>query len=385
MIVLKKLRNGYTTGTCAAAAAKAAAFRLLTGNICENVCVTLPDGQVIRLEPEVLSVSGHTVRCGVIKDAGDDPDITDGMMICASVSLREDKEIMIDGGEGVGRVTLPGLDQPVGAAAINSVPRKMIAEALLDVAGLAGAVEADGPDEASYGFNVVIDIPGGEEAAAKTLNASLGIEGGLSVLGTTGIVKPMSEQALLDTIQLEIRQRMALGDHVLYMTPGNYGETFMKEHYPKAAAHVIKVSNYIGDSIDMAVSAGAGGVLLTGHIGKLVKVAGGIMNTHSRFADARMEILAANAAACGADAGLVRGILEAKTTDGGIALLNDAGLTAPVMQRLVEKMEMYLTRRTGGDIPVGIVIFSNVYGLLGKNEAAERMLMDAEKEADDGS
>ena len=354
-----KLRNGYTTGTCAAAAAKAAAFRLLTGRACEKVCVTLPDGQLIRLEARLLSADDTTVRCGVVKDAGDDPDITDGMMICASVSMREDQEIMIDGGEGVGRVTLPGLDQPVGAAAINSGPRKMITEALSDV---------------PFGFDVVIDIPGGKEAAAKTLNASLGIIGGLSVLGTTGIVKPMSEQALLDTIQLEIRQRIALGDQILFMTPGNYGETFLKEHYPAAAAHVIKVSNYIGDSLDMALSAGVRGIMLTGHIGKMVKVAGGIMNTHSRNADARMEILAANAAACGADIRLVRDILEAKTTDAGLDLLDEAGLMAPVMQRLVEKMEMYLTRRTGSDIPIGIVIFSNVYGLLGKNAVAAQML-----------
>ncbi len=354
-----KLRNGYTTGTCAAAAAKAAAFRLLTGRACEKVCIKLPDGQRLWLEPVILTVSDAAVRCGVIKDAGDDPDITDGMMICASVSLREDQEIVIDGGEGVGQVTLPGLDQPVGAAAINSGPRKMITEALSDV---------------PFGFDVVIDIPGGKEAAAKTLNASLGIIGGLSVLGTTGIVKPMSEQALLDTIRLEIRQRIALGDQILFMTPGNYGETFLKEHYPAAAAHVIKVSNYIGDSLDMAVSAGVRGIMLTGHIGKMIKVAGGIMNTHSRNADARMEILAANAAACGADIRLVRDILEAKTTDAGLDLLDEAGLMAPVMQRLVEKMEMYLARRTGSGIPVGIVIFSNVYGLLGKNAAADEML-----------
>ncbi len=316
---------------------------------------------------EVLTqeTSKSRVRCGVIKDAGDDPDITDGMMVCACVSRRMDKDIVIDGGAGVGRVTLPGLDQPVGVAAINSVPRQMITASVREAASEAGA---------DCGFDVVIDIPGGEQAAEKTLNASLGIMGGLSVLGTTGIVHPMSEQALIDTIALEISQRRALGDRILYMVPGNYGETFLKEHHPDAAARVVRISNYIGESLDLAMESGAEGVMLTGHIGKLIKVAGGIMNTHSRFADARMEIMAAAAATTGADAALIREILAAKTTDAGLALISDAGLTEKVMTYLVGRMEEYIARRTGGEIPVGIMVFSNVYGLLGKNKAADRML-----------
>lgn len=384
MKILNKLRNGYTTGTCAAAAAKAAAFRLLTGKSLGRVDVTLPEGQTICLTAREMEVSERAVRCGVIKDAGDDPDITDGMMICASVRRRDDGQILIDGGEGVGRVTLPGLDQPVGAAAINSVPRRMIREAVEDVAGLIGPEESEAAAGKMPGFDVIIDIPGGREAAAKTLNASLGIVGGLSVLGTTGIVKPMSEQALLDTIRVEISQRLALGDEVLYMTPGNYGETFMQAHYPQAAAHVIKVSNYIGDSMDMALEAGAKAICLTGHIGKMVKVAGGIMNTHSRNGDARMEILAANAILCGADAQLAKEILEAKTTDAGIELLEQAGLTGAVMGRLLMKIEAYLSRRVAAQVPVGVVIFSNVYGLLGKNAAADRMLEEP-REPGDGS
>ena len=384
MKILNKLRNGYTTGTCAAAAAKAAAFRLLTGKPLGRVWVTLPEGQTICLEAREMEVSERAVRCGVVKDAGDDPDITNGYMICASVSRRDDGQILIDGGEGVGRVTLPGLDQPVGAAAINSVPRRMIREAVEDVAGLIGPEESEAAAGKIPGFDVIIDIPGGREAAAKTLNASLGIVGGLSVLGTTGIVKPMSEQALLDTIRVEISQRLALGDEVLYMTPGNYGETFMQAHYPQAAAHVIKVSNYIGDSLDMALEAGAKAICLTGHIGKMVKVAGGIMNTHSRNGDARMEILAANAILCGADAQLAKEILEAKTTDAGIELLEQAGLTGMVMERLVMKIEAYLSRRVAAQVPVGVMIFSNVYGLLGKNAAAEWML-EKPREPGDGS
>ena len=386
MKILNKLRNGYTTGTCAAAAAKAAAFRLLTGKTLRQVDVLLPEGQALKLEVVTLEVSDTIVRCGVIKDAGDDPDITNGCMVCAAVSRRDDGQILIDGGEGIGRVTLPGLDQPVGAAAINTVPRRMIAEAVRDAARcfVFAADDADAPDDRLSGFDVVIDIPGGEEMAAKTLNASLGIVGGLSVLGTTGIVKPMSEQALLDTIRVEISQRLALGDEVLFMTPGNYGETFMQAHYPDAADHVIKISNYIGDSLDMALEAGAKAICLTGHIGKMVKIAGGIMNTHSRNGDARMEILAANAVLCGADAALAKEILQMKTTDAGIELLEQVHLTEKVMERLVMRIEEYLNRRVKDQIPVGVVLFSNVYGLLGKNAAAEWMLEEP-REPGDGS
>ena len=261
-----------------------------------------------------------------------------------------------------------------------------VAEAVMDAARcfVFAADDADAPDDRLSGFDVVIDIPGGEEMAAKTLNASLGIVGGLSVLGTTGIVKPMSEQALLDTIRVEISQRLALGDEVLFMTPGNYGETFMQAHYPDAADHVIKISNYIGDSLDMALEAGAKAICLTGHIGKMVKIAGGIMNTHSRNGDARMEILAANAVLCGADAALAKEILQMKTTDAGIELLEQVHLTEKVMERLVMRIEEYLNRRVKDQIPVGVVLFSNVYGLLGKNAAAEWMLEEP-REPGDGS
>ncbi|MFQ9389702.1 MAG: cobalt-precorrin-5B (C(1))-methyltransferase CbiD [Coprococcus sp.] len=240
----QELRCGYTTGTCAAAAAKAAAVTLLSGEICRDVSLQLPGGEHIILETEFLECSENCVKCGMIKDAGDDPDITNGLLICAAVEKTEGKTILIDGGMGVGRVTKPGLDQPVGAAAINSVPRKMIHEAVEDVRRQYAWEK---------GLKVTVFIPNGKEKAEKTLNPMLGIVGGLSVLGTTGIVEPMSEKALIDTIAVDIRMHRAQNEDILLMAPGNYGLDYLKAVYHIHPDQVIKISNFIGDSIDLAV------------------------------------------------------------------------------------------------------------------------------------
>jgi cobalt-precorrin-5B (C1)-methyltransferase len=361
----KQLRCGYTTGTCAAAAAKAAAIMLLTGKQCQSVYLTLPAGEKAVLEVKDIFVTAESVRCGIVKDAGDDPDITNGMIIYATVSACEEEGIHIDGGEGVGKVTKPGLDQPVGEAAINSVPRKMMREALADVM-----------HEAAYtgGLSVLISIPGGEEKATKTLNPVLGIEGGLSVLGTSGIVEPMSEKALIDTIAVEIRMHRAQNEEILLMAPGNYGLDFLKEQYGIASDEVIKISNYIGDSIDLAVYEGAAGILLAGHIGKLIKLAGGIMNTHSHQADARMEILTAYAAVAGIETFVLQKLMQAVTTDAGLDILKEAGALEAVMQLLIERMHDHLQRRAGKNMQTGIIVFSNVHGILGQTDNAETML-----------
>ena len=361
----KRLRCGYTTGTCAAAAAKAAAAVLFSGKICREIRLTLPGGDTVMLEPEVLEMLPETVTCGVIKDAGDDPDITNGMMICARIRKTEGKGIIIDGGDGVGRVTKAGLDQPVGAAAINSVPRKMIRSGLEEIMQ---TWHYEG------GLSVIISIPGGEEKAVKTLNPVLGIEGGLSVLGTTGIVEPMSEQALVDTIAVDMRMHRAMQEQIFIMTPGNYGLDFLKEHYGILKEQVIKISNYIGESLDLAVCTGVSGILLAGHIGKMIKIAGGIMNTHSRQADARMEILTAYAAAAGAETAVLQRIMQAATTDAGLDILRSAGFLEPVMALVTDKIRMHLQRRVGDHIVVGVIVFSNVYGLLGQTDNVENLL-----------
>ena len=361
----RRLRCGYTTGTCAALAASGAAELLLGGTLPESMSLLTPRGW--RVETELLdgSLAGETARCAVRKDAGDDPDVTDGMLVYAAVT-RTLSGIRIDGGEGVGRVTKPGLDQPVGAAAINSVPRRMITAA---VEAVCAAHSYAG------GLAVTISIPGGEERAKQTFNPQLGIEGGLSVLGTSGIVEPMSEQALLDTIALAIRQAAATGADRLLLTPGNYGADYLKDRLPELETlPVVKFSNFLGDAIDLAISEGFSRALIVGHIGKLVKLAGGVMNTHSRVADCRMELFCAHAALCGADTALCRALMEQVSTDGCLALLAGAGLREPVMESLLTAMQRHLDRRAGGQIHLGALCFSNEYGLLGMTEGAKELL-----------
>ena len=361
----KQLRCGYTTGTCAAAAAKAAAETLLSDEICRDISLCLPVGDTILLETALTERHQKGVTCGIIKDAGDDPDITNGLMICASVERINTNEIIIDGGEGVGRVTKPGLDQPVGAAAINSVPRKMIREAVEAVC-------------AAYryqnGLKVTISIPHGQEKAQQTLNPMLGIVGGLSVLGTTGIVYPMSEKALIDSIGVDIRMHRAQGEDILIMAPGNYGLDYLKTAYDIDAGQVVKISNFVGDSIDLAVSEDAKGIVLAGHIGKLIKVAGGIMNTHSHQADARMEILTAYAAVAGVEGKVLRQLMTAVTTDAGLDILQQCGKMEETMKFILDKIAYHVQKRAGSQVETGIIIFSNVYGFLGATENVPELL-----------
>lgn len=394
----KQLRCGYTTGTCAALAAEGAVTLLLSGTAPAGLSLRTPKGWTVEVVPETCErLADGSARCTVRKDAGDDPDVTDGMPVVATVSLGEPSPdaVLIDGGEGVGRVTRPGLDQPVGNAAINRVPRQMIRDAVLEV-----CEELEYDPVTQGAVQVVISIPGGEEKAKKTFNPKLGVEGGLSVLGTSGIVEPMSEQALKDTIAVELRQAFALQKeagvhrHAVLLTPGNYGKDFLDaQGWSDLGVPVVKISNYVGDALDAAVSIGFTDILLAGHIGKLVKVAGSIMNTHSSVADSRMELLAAHAAVCGAPAELTEHILEAATTDAALDLLEEAGLKDAVMQRVSDAVQKNLRGRAEKaltadapehDLTVGAVIFSNVHGLLAVTKPAERLLEHWKEETDHG-
>ena len=362
----KKLRCGYTTGSCAAAAAKCASRILLGLNEDASVCIRTPGGKTLELPVTVMERSGRMVQCGVRKDAGDDADVTDGLMICARVALCSDR-IFIDGGQGVGRVTRPGLDQPVGEAAINSVPRQMIREVLTEAA-----------EEAGYtgGFHVVISAPGGEEIAMKTFNPRLGIEGGISILGTSGIVEPMSDQAIVDTIRAQISMRMAEGAESIFITPGNYGEEFIREETSLELDAFVKCSNFIGDALDIAAQAGAKRLLLVGHIGKLVKLGSGIMNTHSRFADGRMETLAACILLAGGSAQAARSVLSCNTTEDAVELMREAGCLAGAMEILAGRIEDVMSRRVYGRMETGVVFFSRQSGLCVTGKNAERMFGD---------
>ena len=362
----KKLRLGYTTGSCAAAAAKAAAWMLLTGQRKEQIQIRTPKGITLDLQVCDIRMEPERVSCATEKDSGDDPDVTKGMHITATVSRRREPGVLIDGGKGVGRVTKPGLDQPVGNAAINSVPRQMIRE---NVDEVCRAADYHG------GLDVVISAPGGEEIARKTFNPQLGIEGGISILGTSGIVEPMSEEALVGSIQVEIRQKVASGARYLLVTPGNYGETFLREHMTLPFSESVKCSNFVGQTIDMAQQLGVKGILFVAHIGKFVKVAAGIMNTHSRWADGRGEILAANALRAGISREAALEILEAATTEEALSVVVREGLLDAVMEQLTTRIHDHLNRRAGANCLLGAVLYSNQWGYLGQTESAEELIL----------
>ena len=316
-----RLRCGFTTGTCAAAAARGAAQALLTGAFPPAVTVTTPAGVDVTAELTACRTGPDWAECAVVKDGGDDPDVTDGLPITVRVARRGDGLLTVDGGAGVGRVTRPGLDQPPGAAAINSVPRRMILEQLEAARAAVGA---------DTGLSAVVSVPGGAALAKRTFNPRLGIEGGISILGTSGIVRPMSESALVDSILLELEQARAEGVTDLLVTPGNYGLDFAQQVLHLDTHRAVSCSNYLGAVLDRAAALGFASVLLVGHLGKLAKLAAGAMNTHSNTADGRREALCTHTALCGGDTVLVRAIFEAATTDAALELLEAAGALVPV-------------------------------------------------------
>lgn len=374
------MRYGFTTGSCAAAAAKAAAYMLLSGRQKNTITIETPKG--IPYTAEILEIARgeKAVQCAVRKDGGDDPDITSGARIYAEVSLTDhtrtqatDTRIHIDGGIGVGRVTKPGLDQPVGNAAINHVPREMIAKEVLEVCDLM---------DYKGNLQVIISVPEGEAIAKQTFNPRLGIVGGISILGTSGIVEPMSNQALLDTIRVELNQRRAEGFDYIAVAPGNYGLDFMKKAYGYDLDKSVKCSNFIGVTIDMAVECGFTRMLLTGHIGKLIKVAGGIMNTHSKEADCRMELLSAFAIHEGAGADVAAKILDCVATEEAVRLLREAGKQQEVMDYAMERIMFYLNKRAGGRMQIDCIMYDNTFGELAKSKEADRWFTLLERDAE---
>ncbi len=414
----KTLRCGYTTGTTAAMAALSSARLLLTGEKLNTVSVMTPKGIAVSAKVEVSELcrysagdvsgaqpvqksdyteplysegcmpdnSGGEKRYAVAavrKDGGDDIDKTNGLLIYARTELKDEPGVIIEAGEGIGIVTKPGLSVPVGKPAINPVPRRMIEEALT------GELMKSGTDK---GIICTIYVPDGKKTAEYTFNPNLGIKGGISIIGTSGIVEPMSKKAWAEAVRLEIRQKAALGNRKIILTPGNYGLDFIKELFdavnlaaiPQSSLHkhdpeeipvkdlskqtsdrtdaaffkrasademadapVVVCSNFIGEAIDETISDDFEKVFIIGHAGKLVKLAGGIMNTHSGMADCRMELICAHAAICGADTQTCRQIMELTTTDAAFSFLEDRSqeLRTKVIGSLYRKIEYHLGER----------------------------------------
>lgn len=361
----KNLRCGYTTGSCATAASKAAAAMLLTGERIDSVRIDTPKGIVLNLEPLEVMLTADFASCAIRKDSGDDPDDTNGVLIYAKVEKTAEPGIMIEGGVGVGRVTKPGLACAVGGPAINPTPRKMITTEV-------GKVMTD----AGYtgGLKVTISIPAGVEIAKKTFNPRLGIIGGLSVLGTSGIVEPMSEKALVETMYVEIRAQQAAGNKNLLVFFGNYGEDFTRDEMKLDLEGHVTCSNFVGELLDYAVFCGFETLLLIGHSGKLVKVAQGVMNTHSKYADCRTELFALEAMFHGASVEVGKEIYSCLTTDEVTKVLKRENIFEPVIEKVTDKIDFYMQHRVHGKIKTAALMFSNVYGILGKTKYADELV-----------
>lgn len=352
----KKLRFGFTTGSCAAAASKAALFMLLSGKEINSVTIMTP--KEIPYHAEIIDINKDfekgLVSCAVIKDGGDDPDVTTGYKIYASVALKDTPGIEIEGGEGVGRITKPGMDQPIGNAAINSVPRKMITENLNETLKDFRLTDK--------GASVIISVPGGEELAQKTFNPKLGITGGISILGTTGIVEPMSDAAITSTIRVEAKIRRAEGKEILMAAPGNYGLSFLKEVYGIDEKNVVMSSNFVFDTVQIAANEGFSKMLFAGHIGKLIKVAGGIKNTHSKYGDHRMEILS-NLAKASLDSDTylqIKDRIEACVmTDEAVKIINGTGQGEKVFKKIAANIKTNMEGWSLGKLRVEVIVFSN--------------------------
>lgn len=362
----KKLKLGYTTGSCAAAASKAALWMLLSGRKKDKIKLTTPKGIELELDVSNIVINEKYVSCSIKKDSGDDPDITNGAHIFSKVELSQNDGVEILGGEGIGIVTKPGLDQKVGQYAINSVPRQMITK---NVEEVCQTFDYRG------GVKVTISVPKGKTLSEKTFNPRLGIKGGISILGTTGIVEPMSEKALVDTIKIELKQRRESGANYVLLTPGNYGADFIKHNISAKPNLAVLTSNFIGDALDICAELGFCGVLLVGHVGKLVKLAGGMMNTHSKYGDCRMEIIATHASMQGADSSIIKEIKNSVMCDEAIRILKEKGLFKGTLNSIADKISSVMNNRVSKKFETGAILFSKEYGLLCETKNA-RILLD---------
>ncbi len=429
----KKLRCGYTTGTCAALAAQGAVRFLLTGSWKETEEIMTPKGIPVCVPLEEKTSGADWAECAVRKDAGDDYDVTNGILVYARAEFVKDKNfyqkvqmshlessesgaagekenpglrledgsqqekekpdqqnaessetlIEIDGGIGIGRVTKPGLDQPVGAAAINSVPRKMIRDAVYALLEEAGEF---------LPVSITISVPAGVEAAKKTFNPVLGIEGGISVLGTSGIVEPMSEEALVETIRTHLNVLKAEGRKWVIAVPGNMGAGFLKGYLTEQNKtsvgsmeafmnSLVTMSNFVGRTIDITAELGFSGIMIAGHMGKLVKIGNGIMNTHSREADGRMDTMLSCALSAGTeDLELLRKIQGSNTTDEVMDHLKQAGILDDTIKVFLKRAAWHLAHRSRAEVKTGMIVFGTKGEYLGETEDADMILKNALEE-----
>lgn len=371
----KELRYGLTTGSCATAAAASALEILLSKESIRDVKIVLPQGEEVYFQLSEVEIQPEYVQVTVIKDGGDDPDVTHGTSIVAKVTLT-DKDVIIDGGIGVGRVTKEGLKCKVGEAAINPVPRQMIEK------NLRAVMEKYGYEK---GVKVIISVPQGETLAKSTYNPRLGIVGGISILGTTGIVEPMSEKAIVDTNKVLIDKRHMQDSEIILISPGNYGRDFCKEYLGIDIEKSIPISNFVGETLDYIKYKGFKKIIFVGHIGKIVKCAGGIMNTHSYYADCRMELIGINCALEGASVETLNKLMQCISTDQALDVIKDEPYFLRFKKRIMDRIMYHLDFRLKNQVEIAVVMFSSDRNQIFKSENADDLIaqfINREKDRD---
>lgn len=362
----RKLRKGYTTGTTATAASVAAAKAILDQKAPAVVKVNAANGTPVQFDVQDCTFDHQKASVAIQKDGGDDQDATDGMLIYSTVTLRPDHTITLDGGKGIGPVTQDGLANKPGMPAINPTPYKLIQEGVRDVIG---------PDR---GADIIISAPEGERVAKLTYNPKLGIVGGISILGTSGIVTPMSEESWKHSISIEMNIHRKRGDTAIILTPGNYGEDFLKDDMHIPVTKQVQMSNFVGYVLKEVQRLGFTKVLIVGDLGKMIKVAGGIFSTHSKDADARAEIMVANLALMGAPLDLMKNVYGCLTTISMIKLINEAGYQ-DVYQTIVDKIKgraEKLLAHKKPQVEVDAVIFSRDTGFLAATKPLKEIEAD---------
>lgn len=338
---LKESEYGITTGSAATAAALAALFSL-DGEV-KEVEISTPLGEIILDVKHSEKLNSFSGRASVVKYPYDDPDVTINLEVVAELILKNEPGITVNGGDGVGTVTKPGLQVPVGFPAINPTPMEMIVSNL----------ESHLPE--GKGAEVTISIPKGKELAKRTLNPRLGVVGGISILGTTGFARSMNLKSYKESYRCQIDVAVAEGYEYLVFVPGNIGEKIAKKLLDIEDDQIVQMGNFVGYMLDEASKEGVKRIMLLGHAGKLIKIAAGIFNTKHSIADGRHEIIASHAALSGADQQVVEQIFKSTTTEDMITVLEENGLKTKVFNSIAKRMEQLCSTKFNMDFEVIIV------------------------------
>ncbi|MDO5301293.1 MAG: cobalt-precorrin-5B (C(1))-methyltransferase CbiD [Tissierellia bacterium] len=346
----QKMRLGFTTGTCALAATTAAIEALERGKPVSEV-VLEADGYTLELEVSEEGRSENTATYSIVKDAGDDPDDTHGIRIYSEVTFTGDGEITLDGGEGIGRIRQKGLFGAIGEAAINPKPKERLMKLLEEHRG--------------SGIRCIISAPEGVEIAKKTFNPFLGIEGGISILGTRGIVYPMSKDAYVATMTLAMDKFYDQGFRAIHLTPGNYGHRWAEASGNDAP--IVEVSNYFGDGLRYAANKGFETIHVSGHIGKMSKLSVGIFNTHSAVSDTRMEAFVYYLVFLGAPMALIEAVDGVLTAEEALKLVREAGYGERLLTAMSRGVEERIKKYVRRDVAIRAAIYS-MTDMMGKGE-----------------